>query len=354
VSSLGRVACATPSNNLQQHPFMITGVQPMVVQFKLRTRNRGIEWCDETRGAMGGCLHDCMWLMPDGTVIICYAKSLAEHGVARAAYPHGFEHHYWRPDVLWQLPAGDEPRLIFVDSMSDLFAANVPAEHVRAVLGALRQAPHHTYQSLTKAAPQVLKYTAELPPNLWVGISSPPDWFMKKQLSRRQQELMLRRSLEVLREVKRRTGNIVWMSAEPVSWDLTTVIGKDHPLDWIVIGAASHGRRYFQPEVPHIRNLLEVMDTTRTPVFYKGNLKPLFVSHELGSEELNRWREDFPGSYRDGSPIPAVMRRQEMCLRHGWTMARGITIDPQNPARTPQPTQQEASGQLRRVPLEVL
>src|SRR5262249_59702191 len=84
----------------------------MVVQFHVDTGNRGIEWCDEARNATSGCLHDCMWVMPDGTVAVCYAKMLAEHGVAKRAYPHGFEHHYWRPQALKQLVAGDEPLLI--------------------------------------------------------------------------------------------------------------------------------------------------------------------------------------------------------------------------------------------------
>src|SRR5262245_30721665 len=143
----------------------------MVVQFHPKTGGRGIEWCDETRNVLGGCMHECQWVMADGTIAICYAKALAVSGVAKAAYPHGFEHHYWRPEQLPKLSAGKTPLLIFCDSMSDLFASNVPAEHVRAVLAAMAKAPHHTYQSLTKAAPQLLKYTADLPPNLWVGVS---------------------------------------------------------------------------------------------------------------------------------------------------------------------------------------
>jgi len=177
--------------------------------------------------------------MPDGTIAVCYAEDLAENGVAKKAYPNGFEHHYWRPDALRQLSAGDEPLLIFGDSMSDMFAANVPEGHVRAILAEMRKAPHHTYQSLTKAAPQLLQYLPDLPPNLWVGCNSPPDSFMGRRMSHDQQKSMLRRSLAVLREVKEKTGNIVWMSAEPISWDLTSVIDEQHPLDWIVVGAAS-------------------------------------------------------------------------------------------------------------------
>ncbi len=294
----------------------------MTVQFNPRTGGRGIEWCDETRNVIGGCLHGCRWEMPDGSVAICYAEHLAESGVAKRAYPQGFKHHYFRPEEIKQLTKGKEPLLIFCDSMSDLFAKAVPEDQVRGILAAMRTAPHHTYQSLTKAAPQILKYIDDLPPNLWVGASSPPDWMMGKRLSRHQQAAMLRKSLAILTEVKKRTGNSVWMSAEPVSWDLTEVINETHPLDWVVIGAASNGRRYYQPDPEHIRKLLLVMDATRTPVFYKGNIRPLFEDNDLGTDDLNRWREDFPQTNRDGMPIPAVQRRDEMCQMHGWTRSR--------------------------------
>src|SRR5262245_41970700 len=120
----------------------------MTKQFNPTTGGRGIEWTDATRNAIGGCLHDCRWEMPDGTVAICYAKTLAERGRLAQFYPHGFEHHYLRPSALKALAAGATPLLIFVDSMSDLFAA--PEEHVRLVLDALRHAPHHAFQVLTK------------------------------------------------------------------------------------------------------------------------------------------------------------------------------------------------------------
>jgi protein gp37 len=287
----------------------------MTVQFKLRTGGRGIEWCDETRNVTGGCMHDCRWEMPDGTTAICYAEALAENGVPSAAYPHGFKHHYWRPHQLEALTKCENPLLIFCDSMSDMFAPTVPEDQVRQILAEMRKAPHHTYQSLTKAAPQLLKYMDDLPPNLWVGVSSPPDWMMGKRLNRGQQEAMLQRSLDVLRTVQQGTGNVVWMSAEPVSWDLTSVITHDHPLDWIVIGAASSGPRYFMPDPEHVRNLLGVLDLKKTPVFYKGNIGQLIES----DKGLGRWREDFPTHYRDGSPIPAVARRQRECEKHGWT-----------------------------------
>jgi protein gp37 len=292
----------------------------MAEQHKKKTGSRGIEWCTMTINPFGGCMHDCKWEMPDGTVAGCYAKSLAETGVAKVAYPHGFEHHYFRPEAIRQLSAKKNPELIFVDSMSDMFAHNVPEDQLLLVFEAMRKAPHHSFQSLTKAAPQILKYVDRLPTNLWVGVSSPPDWFMGHRMAQDAQKKMLARSMDVLAEVRRKTGNIVWMSAEPVSWDLTTVLDENHPLDWIVIGAASNGPQYFQPDAEHVRRLLILMDATETPVFFKGNIRETFQANNMGTKELNRWREDFP-MVCDGVPIPAVESRQENCRKYGWPLS---------------------------------
>lgn len=294
----------------------------MAEQHKKKTGARGIEWCDRTINVFAGCMHDCKWEMPDGTVAGCYAKSLATTGVAKVAYPHGFEHHYFRPDVIKQLTSKKTPELIFVDSMSDMFAPNVPADQLLQVFEAMSKAPWHVFQSLTKAAPQILKYIDKLPKNLWVGVSSPPDWMSGGKLNESQQKKMLKRFMDVLAIVKAETGNIVWMSAEPVSWDLTAVLDESHPLDWIVIGAASDGPRYFQPDAEHIQRLLELMDATKTPVFFKGNISDT-IERGFSSDALNRWREDFPVAYRTGEVIPAVDERQQRCKQFGWPLIGG-------------------------------
>lgn len=317
----------------------------MTVQFKANKGTRGIEWADATRNVTGGCEHACKWEMPDGTVAECYAKTVAEFLAVRA-YPDGFETHYWRPHKLKELVKGDDPLLIFADSMSDLFGSWVPEEHTRTVLQAMADAPHHTYQLLTKAPGRLLKFTDEFPPNLWVGVSSPPDWFKGNRLEQRQQEIMLRKSLDVLRQVKEKTGNVVWLSAEPVSWDLADVIDENHPLDWVVIGAASSGRNYYQPAPWHIKRLLEVFDATNTPVFFKGNIKPTFEENDFGSDELNRWREDFP-VITQGQVIPAVLRRQEMAREHGWALNAFLTPELENPEAKQATCRRDASGETR-------
>jgi hypothetical protein len=270
--------------------------------------------------------------MPDGSVARCYAEELALSGVAKAGYPEGFEHHYYRAGNLSKLGAGSKPELIFVDSMSDLFGHWVPDDQVIAALEAMADAPHHTFQCLTKAPKRLLKYSAYLPQNLWAGVSSPPDFMMASKtavpefglldippaqpLSPEQKLRMLRTTLDVLARLKHETGCVTWMSLEPVSWDMARHMA-DHDLDWVVIGAASNGRKKYQPDPSHVWELLNLFDQTNTPVFFKGNIRPMFDQHNLGSPRLNRWREDFPVV---AGWDAAVRRRQEMAIEHGWTL----------------------------------
>jgi protein gp37 len=117
--------------------------------------------------------------MPDGKTAECYAKTVAE-GVAQSAYPQGFEHHYYQPHKLSEPLRQQQPARIFIDSMSDLFGAWVPAEQVTQVLAVCREAHWHHFQVLTKNAPRLKQF--DLPPNVWVGVSAPPSSMFGKAL----------------------------------------------------------------------------------------------------------------------------------------------------------------------------
>src|SRR3990167_4462082 len=107
--------------------------------------SRGVEWTDYTWNPVGGCLHACRWTMPNGQIAVCYAEETAL-GVARAAYPQGFAHHYWRPDNLDEPRRVKTPARIFLDSMSDLFGSWVPDDQINAVLDMCRLTQWHTFQ----------------------------------------------------------------------------------------------------------------------------------------------------------------------------------------------------------------
>lgn len=253
----------------------------------------GIEWTKtvhkdgrETSGytanPVGGCQHGCRWQMPDGTVAICYAKTVAE-GVASSAYPQGFAHHYWRPSELNKILALKEPARIFIDSMSDLMGHWVPAEQIQQVIDTMRQAHWHTFLCLTKNAPRLLRF--DWLPNAHLGFSSAPDWMQGNRLDRQQQERYMRTGLRVMQELRSMGVSVTWCSFEPLSWDVAPIVA-DFPdaLNWAVIGAASRGRNMFQPEPDHVQRLLDVLDAQDVPVFFKGNL------------QWTLWREEFPAS----------------------------------------------------------
>jgi protein gp37 len=77
------------------------------------------------------------------------------------------------PDSLEVPRLWTSPRLIFVNSMSDLFHDAVPLEFISDVFEVIRGTPQHTYQVLTKRAQRLSKVAPRLdwPPNLWMGVS---------------------------------------------------------------------------------------------------------------------------------------------------------------------------------------
>jgi protein gp37 len=236
------------------------------------TEQQGYTW-----NPVRGCLHGCRWEMPDGSIAECYAETVAER-VAQKNYKHGFEHHYWTPEVLHEPLKIKTPAKIFLDSMSDLMGHWVPEEEIRQVLAICQEAHWHTFQLLTKNAPRLKEF--DFPPNVWIGVSAPPSRMFGKKLSSAQQKRMVKRMMEVLQEVN---APIKWMSIEPLSFDIAPLL-INSPLKWAVIGAATNGPRVYQPEAEWVQNLLDLFDAQKIPVFFKGNL------------EWPDWREDFPAS----------------------------------------------------------
>jgi protein gp37 len=249
-------------------------------------QNPGIEWTHPygrpgfTWNVISGCLHDCRWNMPDGVQAVCYAGTVANR-VAQKAYPQGFVHHYWHPERLEEPLRQKEPAGIFLDSMSDLMGRWVPEEQIHQVLDVCARAEQHIFFLLTKNAPRLLKF--QFPPNVWVGVSTPPDYFMGKQLSQNQKSNLLRVSLDILSRVK---VPVRWVSFEPLSWNVTEVMMGCTFIQWAVIGAASNGKNYYLPNPDHVSGLLSMLDFWNVPVFFKGNLR--------GCPAAEPWRVDYP------------------------------------------------------------
>jgi protein gp37 len=88
------------------------------------------------------------------------------------SFPHGFALTL-RPEALDVPLHWKRPRVIFVNSMSDLFHRDVPDEYIQLVFDVMSRTPHHVYQVLTKRAERVARMARALPwpPHVWMGVS---------------------------------------------------------------------------------------------------------------------------------------------------------------------------------------
>jgi protein gp37 len=104
----------------------------------------------------------------------CYAKqyALRLRGMGKPKYANGFELTL-HPDLLEKPFQWKKPRLIFVNSMSDLFHEAVPVDFIRRVFEVMVQTPQHHYQVLTKRSERLLELSPTLPwaQNIWMGVT---------------------------------------------------------------------------------------------------------------------------------------------------------------------------------------
>jgi protein gp37 len=134
--------------------------------------NSHIEWTDATWNPIRGCTK----ISPGCKH--CYAETFAERfrGVKGHPYEQGFDLRLV-PEKLTEPFAWRIPKLVFVNSMSDLFQPGVPDEYVRAVSQVMAATNWHTYQVLTKRSERLrdllmekLQFAAQQE-NIWWGVS---------------------------------------------------------------------------------------------------------------------------------------------------------------------------------------
>lgn len=141
--------------------------------------NSSIEWTEATWNPVAGCTV----LSPGCTN--CYAMRLAARleAMGQAKYAHTTRHTggraKWNGRINLDQDALDIPKrwkagkLIFVNSMSDLFHEDVPLDFIKEVFETMVATPQHTYQVLTKRAERLSTVARELvwPDNVWMGVS---------------------------------------------------------------------------------------------------------------------------------------------------------------------------------------
>lgn len=170
--------------------------------------------------------------------------------MGQPAYAAGFELAL-HPEKLSQPLAWKKPRVIFVNSMSDLFHEAVPVEFILDVFDVMRQASWHQFQVLTKRAERLKELDSLLdwPENVWVGVTVE----RRDYLSR----------VDHLRHIGAR---VKFLSCEPLlgpipNLDLTGI-------HWVIVGGESGpNTRPMHPD--WVRQIRDQCARAGVPFFFK-------------------------------------------------------------------------------------
>jgi len=219
-----------------------------------------IEWTDATWNPVTGCTK----VSPGCDH--CYAETFAERwrGVAGHPYEHGFDLSL-RPERLEEPLRWKSPKLVFVNSMSDLFHRDVPDDYIVSVFDVMHRASWHQFQLLTKRAERLRRLARKLTfaPNVWVGVSvESPKYYWRI--------LMLQSVPAAIR----------FLSCEPLLAPL-----PDLPLDgigWVIVGGESGpGARPMSPQ--WVRGIRRQCRIARVPFFFKqwGGVRKKDAGREL-------------------------------------------------------------------------
>jgi protein gp37 len=183
-----------------------------------------IEWTDATWNPVTGCTK--ISLGCDN----CYAARFSERfrGVTGHPFENGFDLTL-RPERLLQPLAWKKPRMIFVNSMSDLFHKEVPKSHISKVFDTMEKADWHIYQVLTKRSSLLRKFinerypTDKAPPHMWFGVSVENE-----------------RAESRISHLQGANASIRFLSIEPLIGPVGNLDLKR--IDWVIVGGESGPR----------------------------------------------------------------------------------------------------------------
>jgi protein gp37 len=193
--------------------------------------NSPIEWTDTTWNPVTGCTKI------SAGCDNCYAARFSERfrGVPGHPFETGFDLTL-RPERLTQPLGWKRPRMIFVNSMSDLFQKEIPKAHISAVFDTMEKADWHIYQVLTKRSSLLQKFindryrTRKTRAHMWFGVSVENE-----------------QAISRIAHLQKANVSVRFLSVEP----LIGHVGRLNlsGIDWVIVGGESGpGARPMNPE----------------------------------------------------------------------------------------------------------
>ncbi len=176
------------------------------------------------------------------------------------------------------------PRMVFVNSMSDLFHEDVPQEFIDRVFDVMKENPHHTFQILTKRPERINRSL----PTDWNSLEYAHVWLGTSVENQRYAD----ERLEHLRMVP--TFGRAFVSAEPLLGPINLTNDQLDGLGWVIVGGESGiGFRAMEPEwADAIRDQCEAAGVA---FFYKQDA----AYHSGISDTPDRWVQQYPHAMRE-------------------------------------------------------
>lgn len=127
-----------------------------------------IEWTESTWNPVSGCTKI------SAGCANCYAERMAKRlkAMGQPRYVNGFKVTL-HPEALDEPNRWKKPRVVFVNSMSDLFHESIPLEYIQQVFAVMNANQRHTFQILTKRSSRLRELAIHLDwtPNIWMGVT---------------------------------------------------------------------------------------------------------------------------------------------------------------------------------------
>ena len=178
-----------------------------------------IEWTESTWNPITGCTK-----ISSGCKN-CYAEVMTRRlqAMGQQKYLNGFNLTL-HPETLNEPYTWKKPRVIFVNSMSDLFHKDIPIQYIIDVFKVMKENPHHVFQILTKRADLLLYYDKEgyleWTHNIWMGVTV--------------EDNAVTNRIDLLSQ----TGaKVKFLSCEPLLSALPEMNLKR--IDWVIVGGES-------------------------------------------------------------------------------------------------------------------
>jgi protein gp37 len=230
-----------------------------------------IEWTDATWNPVRGCTK----ITPGCDH--CYAETFAERfrGVAGHPYEQGFDLRLV-PEKLAEPLRRKAPKMIFVNSMSDLFHKDVPDDYVEAFVRVMERANWHTYQVLTKRSSRMrnmlqtrLHFASSLP-HVWWGVS------VEDRVH----------GLPRVEHLRQAPAAVRFLSVEPLLEDLGDI--NLQGIHWVIVGGESGaGARPMQKE--WVLSIRDQCERAQVPFFFKqwGGVRKSKAGRELDGKKYD-------------------------------------------------------------------